>query len=49
MGSLITAILGMAGFALLLIICVKIESELRAGERDGIINRGYVGEDDDAD
>lgn len=47
MGSLITAILGMAGFALLIIGCVHIASELRAGERDGIINRGYVGEDDD--
>jgi hypothetical protein len=46
MGSLITAILGMAGFALLIIGCVHLMGELKEGEREGIINRGYVGEDD---
>lgn len=48
MGSLISGIIGIAGIALVLIIGVHIESEIRAGEREGIINRGYVGEDDEA-
>lgn len=48
MGILVTAILGMAALALLIIGCVHLADELKEGEREGIIKRGYVGEDDDA-
>lgn len=40
-------VMGIVALALLIIVCTGIARELRAGEREGIINNGYVGEDED--
>jgi hypothetical protein len=49
MGSLIEGILGLIACAAFILIGGFIVSAIRDGEEDGIIDHGYVGEDDDND
>ncbi len=49
MGSLIQGILGLIACAAFILIGGFIASAIREGEKDGIINHGYVGEDDGND
>lgn len=49
MGSLVMGLLALIFIALFGLGAARLMEDLKEGERDGIINLGYVGENDDAD